>query len=50
VVEGILSHIEMRGEAAIRELSAKFDKNMPVWFRLDGRLPALRWSGIVSIK
>ncbi|KKX33372.1 histidinol dehydrogenase [Rhizobium sp. LC145] len=42
VVEGILSDIEMRGDAAIRELSAKFDKYMPVSFRLsDGDIDAL---------
>jgi sulfopropanediol 3-dehydrogenase len=42
VVEGILSDIEMRGEAAIRELSAKFDKYMPVSFRLShGDIDAL---------
>ncbi|WP_192936672.1 hypothetical protein [Sinorhizobium medicae] len=29
VDEGILSDIEMRGDAAIRELSAKFDTYMP---------------------
>ena len=42
VVEGILSDIEMRGDAAIRELSAKFDKYTPVSFRLsDGDIDAL---------
>ncbi|MQW61572.1 histidinol dehydrogenase [Sinorhizobium meliloti] len=42
VVEGILSDIEMRGDAAIRELSAKFDKYTPVSFRLShGDIDAL---------
>ncbi|MCZ4093893.1 histidinol dehydrogenase [Sinorhizobium psoraleae] len=42
VVEGILSDIEMRGDAAIRELSAKFDKYMPESFRLsEGDIDAL---------
>lgn len=42
VVEGILSDIEMRGDAAIRDLSAKFDKYTPVSFRLsDGDIDAL---------
>lgn len=33
-VEGILSDIETRGDAAVRELSAKFDKYDPAAFRL----------------
>ena len=33
-VEGILSDIETRGDAAVRELSAKFDKYDPTAFRL----------------
>jgi sulfopropanediol 3-dehydrogenase len=33
-VEGILSDIESRGDAAVRELSAKFDKYEPESFRL----------------
>jgi sulfopropanediol 3-dehydrogenase len=34
IVEGILADIEARGDAAIRELSAKFDKWEPADFRL----------------
>ena len=33
-VEGILAEIEARGDAAVRELSAKFDKWAPANFRL----------------
>ncbi len=33
-VEGILSDIEMRGDTAVRELSAKFDNYLPDNFRL----------------
>lgn len=33
-VEGILSDIETRGDAAVRDLSAKFDKYEPAAFRL----------------
>jgi sulfopropanediol 3-dehydrogenase len=34
IVEGILSEIEMRGDAAVRDLSAKFDRYEPDAFRL----------------
>ncbi|MBT8417036.1 MAG: histidinol dehydrogenase, partial [Silicimonas sp.] len=41
-VEGILTDIEMRGDAAVRELSEKFDKYSPPSFRLsDGDIEAL---------
>ncbi|RZW04418.1 MAG: histidinol dehydrogenase, partial [Rhodobacteraceae bacterium] len=41
-VEGILTDIEMRGDAAVRELSEKFDKYSPPSFRLsDGDIGAL---------
>ena len=33
-VEGILTDVETRGDAALRELSEKFDKWSPVAFRL----------------
>ena len=33
-VEGILSDVEARGDAALRELSEKFDKWSPAAFRL----------------
>ena len=33
-VEGILSQIETRGDAAVRELSAKFDRWEPESFKL----------------
>ena len=36
IVEGILSDIEARGDAAVRELSANFDKYEPAAFRLTG--------------
>jgi len=41
VVEGILSDIEMRGDAAIRELSAKFDTYMPTCRLSEGDIDAL---------
>jgi sulfopropanediol 3-dehydrogenase len=34
IVEGILGDIEARGDAAVRDLSAKFDKYEPKAFRL----------------
>jgi len=34
IVEGILSEIEARGDAAVRDLSAKFDRYEPAAFRL----------------
>jgi sulfopropanediol 3-dehydrogenase len=34
IVEGILSDVELRGDEAVRELSAKFDKWSPKSFRL----------------
>jgi sulfopropanediol 3-dehydrogenase len=37
VVEGILVEIEKRGDAALRDLSAKFDNWAPASFRLDSR-------------
>ncbi|NND19373.1 MAG: histidinol dehydrogenase [Silicimonas sp.] len=41
-VEGILTDIEMRGDAAVRELSEKFDQYSPPSFRLsDGDIEAL---------
>ena len=41
-VEGILQDIEARGDAAVRELSEKFDKYTPASFRLnDGEIEAL---------
>jgi len=53
-VEGILSDVETRGDAALRELSEKFDKwspknfrlsaaDIPTWLeRIRGRAEALR--------
>ncbi|MBO9195905.1 histidinol dehydrogenase [Rhizobium sp. 16-449-1b] len=41
-VEGILKDIEARGDAAVRDLSEKFDKYTPASFRLsDGEVEAL---------
>ncbi|WP_216332498.1 histidinol dehydrogenase [Rhizobium sp. X9] len=41
-VEGILNDIEIRGDAAVRELSEKFDKYTPASFRLsEGEIEAL---------
>ncbi|MGO7133588.1 histidinol dehydrogenase [Rhizobium leguminosarum] len=41
-VEGILKDIEVRGDAAVRELSEKFDKYSPASFRLSpGEIDAL---------
>ncbi|WP_377297113.1 histidinol dehydrogenase [Rhizobium sp. SGZ-381] len=41
-VEGILTDIETRGDAAVRELSEKFDKYSPASFRLsEGEIEAL---------
>lgn len=41
-VEGILANIEARGDAAVRDLSEKFDKYTPASFRLsDGEVESL---------
>ena len=37
IVEGILSDVEQKGDAAVRELSAKFDNWSPESFRLSER-------------
>ena len=42
IVEGILKDIETRGDAAVRELSAKFDNYSPPAFRLtDSEIEAI---------
>ena len=42
LLEGILKDIETRGDAAVRELSEKFDKYSPASFRLsEGEIEAL---------